>query len=98
MKRCEIKLLKKTCLVCKVRRARYRYRGRVRWNCQHRVCMRCWRAARDRMRSEVQAHYYIPQSVPVLDATIVPSVEGTVMFFNEVAKDHESLQEVQLVS
>jgi hypothetical protein len=51
MKRCEIKLLRKTCVLCFERRARFRYRGRVKWDRQHSYCFRCFRSARDRARS-----------------------------------------------
>jgi len=55
MKQCEIKLLKKTCVLCHDRRARYRYRGRVRWNPQHNVCFQCRRSYLDRLRAAAAA-------------------------------------------
>jgi len=51
MKHCDSKLRKKTCVFCKVRRARYQYRGRVRWNPQHNVCFKCRRSYLDRLRA-----------------------------------------------
>jgi hypothetical protein len=51
MKRVEIRLLKKTCVLCHGHRARYRYRGRVRWNPQHNVCFKCRRSYLDHLRA-----------------------------------------------
>jgi hypothetical protein len=51
MKRVEIRLLKKICVFCHEHRARYRYRGRVRWNRQHSACFRCFRSYSDRLRA-----------------------------------------------
>ena len=51
MKRVEIRLLKKICVFCHERRARYQYRGRVRWNRQHCLCFRCFRSCSDRLRT-----------------------------------------------
>ena len=55
MKRSEIRLRRKTCILCKTRRARYRYRGRVRWTHQHCLCFACFRAQKDRMRATLAA-------------------------------------------
>lgn len=51
MKRCESKLLKKTCRICHQHRARFRYRGCVKWDHDHDLCMRCFRSIRDRNRA-----------------------------------------------
>jgi hypothetical protein len=51
MKRCEIRLLKKTCKGCHERRAHFRYSGRVKWDPEHNLCFQCFRAVRDRVRS-----------------------------------------------
>jgi hypothetical protein len=51
MKRCEAKLLKKMCVLCQERQARFRWAGRVKWDRFHNVCFRCYRSQRDRLQS-----------------------------------------------
>lgn len=51
MKRCENKLSKKTCRICHQHRARFRYRGCVKWDHDHDLCMRCFHSIRDRNRA-----------------------------------------------
>jgi hypothetical protein len=40
------------CLGCHSQRARFRYRGRVRADCDHTLCFRCYRSMCDQMRAE----------------------------------------------
>jgi uncharacterized paraquat-inducible protein A len=44
---------RKVCLECKERRARFRFRGVVKWDSDHRLCMRCYRSLRDRVRTQL---------------------------------------------
>lgn len=39
------------CASCRERKARFRYRGEVRADRHHTLCFRCYRAARNRLRS-----------------------------------------------
>jgi hypothetical protein len=55
MKRVEIRLRKKACVFCHERRARYQYRGQVRWNRQHSACFRCFHSYSDRLRAASMA-------------------------------------------
>jgi hypothetical protein len=96
MKRCESKLLKKTCVVCKVRRARYCYQGQVRWNRQHGLCFQCFRSARDRMRSEVQSQVLSPGLAPVVP--MAPSAIRTPIFTGAPASAGETLTPVAVAS
>ena len=40
-----------TCLTCRERRARFRFRGVVRADDDHTLCFACFRALRNRLRS-----------------------------------------------
>lgn len=55
MKRCEVRLLKKTCTRCHVRKARVSRDGRVFWERRNVLCFECQRAVQNRMRSEALA-------------------------------------------
>ena len=58
MKRCESKISKKACRICYQHRALFRYRGCVKWDREHDLCMRCYRSIRDRNRTIDLAHGY----------------------------------------
>jgi hypothetical protein len=55
MKKIEIKLRKKTCVLCHERRARFRWAGRVRWDHFHSLCFFCYRSLSDRLRASLLA-------------------------------------------
>ena len=55
MKRIEVRLIKKICVFCRERRARFRYSGRVRWDRFHSACFKCYRSQRERLRSLVHS-------------------------------------------
>lgn len=58
MKRCEVRKNLKLCTGCRSRRARYLYRGRVAWDRQHDLCLRCWRSLLSAARSgELHLHH-----------------------------------------
>jgi len=76
MKRCEIKLLRKTCVLCFERRARFRYRGRVKWDRQHDLCFECFRSVRDWARSVVAARQHVVW--PISEPVFVLSMAGAV--------------------
>jgi hypothetical protein len=40
----------KLCLDCQQRRARFRFRGVVKWDHDHTLCMSCFRAQSNRLR------------------------------------------------
>lgn len=40
------------CAACRERKAKYRYRGRVRADRSHVLCFQCFRSARERMRAQ----------------------------------------------
>jgi hypothetical protein len=42
---------RKSCRSCRERRARYRYRGRVRADRHHTLCFECFRRERERLRA-----------------------------------------------
>jgi hypothetical protein len=50
MKRTRTKDDRRLCLNCRLRRARFLYRGRVKHDPRHALCFRCYRAVRDAMR------------------------------------------------
>jgi hypothetical protein len=52
MKRCRTKDDKRLCRSCHVRRARFRYRGRVKYDDTHGLCFRCYRSVRDAARAK----------------------------------------------
>jgi hypothetical protein len=55
MKRIEIKIRRKMCAVCHVRRARFMYAGRVRWDRFHSLCFCCYDSFSDRLRAALSA-------------------------------------------
>jgi hypothetical protein len=91
MKRVEIKLLKKTCVLCHDRRARYRYRGRVRWNPQHNVCFQCRRSYLDRLRAESAPEAgTIRYAEDFFVASPAPILNGPERFINPAFSDTAS--------
>lgn len=41
---------KKTCIECKERKARFRFNKRVKWDADHKLCFKCYRALVDSQR------------------------------------------------
>jgi hypothetical protein len=70
MKRCELRLLRKTCIICCERQAHFRYAGRVKWDRQHDLCFQCFRSVRERARSLGLARQRIVWPIP--ETTHVP--------------------------
>jgi hypothetical protein len=59
-----------TCQGCRERKARFRFRGRVKADRDHTLCFECYRATRERRRAELLAEVGRPQplrSTPSLD-------------------------------
>jgi hypothetical protein len=97
MKPCEIKLLRKICAICTVRRTHYRYRRRGRWNRQHCLCFSCFPAARDRIHAVLAQHHTLP-AAPVYQAVLLPSEEGEAILVEEFAAVKDDSPMVALVS
>ena len=55
MKRIEIKIRRKMCASCHLRRARFMFRGRVRWDRFHSYCPQCFRSCSDHLRAVLAA-------------------------------------------
>jgi len=55
MKKIERRKNRKVCKCCRVRWARFSYRGRVRWDAKHDLCFRCFRSAMDRFQTKLTA-------------------------------------------
>jgi hypothetical protein len=51
----ESKKLRRNCESCRLRKARFRYRGIVRTDRDHTLCFACYRAVRDRRRAQMLA-------------------------------------------
>jgi len=51
MKRASWRRERKLCKACEERRARFRYRGRVRWEARHALCFECHRDLLNRHRT-----------------------------------------------
>jgi hypothetical protein len=51
----ESKKLRRNCESCRLRKARFRYRGIVRTDRDHTLCFECYRAVRDRRRAQMLA-------------------------------------------
>lgn len=50
-------LSKKICIDCQDRRARFRYRGVVKWDKEHKLCFACYRAQTNRFREGIRAEH-----------------------------------------
>jgi len=61
-----------TCQGCRERKARFRFRGRVKADRDHTLCFECYRAARERRRAEMLADVGRPQ--PLRAATPLEGV------------------------
>lgn len=48
-------LSKKICIDCQNRRARFRYRGVIKWDKEHKLCFKCFRAEANRFREVIRA-------------------------------------------
>jgi len=48
-------LTKKICIDCQNRHARFRYRGVVKWDKDHKLCFACYRAQANRFREIIRA-------------------------------------------
>ena len=48
-------LSKKICIDCQDRQARFRYRGVVKWDKDHKLCFACYRAQANRFREVIRA-------------------------------------------
>jgi len=55
MKRNQIKKRRKMCVSCHLRRSRFMFAGRVRWDRFHSLCFRCYRSFSDRLRAALTA-------------------------------------------
>ena len=58
MKFFERRLEKKTCIDCKERKARCKFRNRGKWDAGHKLCMRCWRSVIDSQRELLRRERY----------------------------------------
>lgn len=54
MKRSEVKLRRKMCASCHLRRAHFMFAGRVRWDRFHSLCFRCYRSLLDAVLSSLE--------------------------------------------
>jgi len=52
MKHAEQRSRKRLCKACGRHWARFRYHGQVRWDRDHDLCPRCWRAMLDQARNQ----------------------------------------------
>jgi hypothetical protein len=43
---------RKTCLDCQQRQARFRYRGKIKWDKDHSLCFACFRTVRDQVQAQ----------------------------------------------
>ena len=59
----ESKRVRRQCVSCGARKARFRYRGVVKADRNHRLCFECFRAERDRYRARLLAS--VPPARPV---------------------------------
>jgi hypothetical protein len=53
------------CQACRDRKARFRFRGRVRADRDHTLCFQCFRAERDRRRARMLADVRAPKPLPL---------------------------------
>jgi hypothetical protein len=72
MKRIEVRLIKKMCVFCRERRARFRYAGRVRWDRFHSACFQCYRSQRERLRSLMHSDEDRKFVMPDFEASRLP--------------------------
>lgn len=59
----ECKDVRRTCQICRARKARFQYRGQVRADRDHTLCFACFRSERERQRARRLAE--IPAAAPL---------------------------------
>jgi hypothetical protein len=99
MKRCEIRILHKLCVTCRVRQAHFRYERRVKWDRDHNLCFQCFRSVRNRARSESLARHRDSMFyLPALPAALVSSADVELLLAARVSPAQIHFQEVEAVS